>query len=238
MNRTLFIGDVHGCYDEMEKMLDIFGFVKGSDTVYFTGDLINKGPDSIRVIQTIVDNGFLCVKGNHEARLLKLVATPSELWTEKEKEMAKTIGEPEWIANVVKDWPLWRDTPQALLVHAGLEPGKTCVEDMDPNILLSIRTWDGKGENLNCKKDTAWFECVKWPKLVIFGHWAVKGLVDIPGFRGLDSGCVYGKFLSAFCPEENRLYKVPAAKVYSLPKIKKAKLIGAPISSSLSETAG
>ncbi len=220
MKRSIFIGDVHGCYDEMMKMLEQVRYTPGNDTVYFTGDLINKGPSSVKVIREILDNGFKCVLGNHEARLLQLATTPEELWTEKEKRMADILEDPFWIAEVVKKWPLWIDTPSALLVHAGLEPGKRNLEEMDTNVLLSVRTWDGKGENLNSPKDPAWFECVKWPKLVIFGHWAAKGLVDVPGFRGLDSGCVYGKSLSAYSPEEDRLYSVPASKVYTMIRVK------------------
>lgn len=221
MKRSIFIGDVHGCYDEMMKMLEQVRYTPGNDTVYFTGDLINKGPCSVKVIREILANGFQCVMGNHEARLLQLVQTPQNLWTEKEKRMADVLEDPFWIAGIVKKWPLWIDTPSALLVHAGLEPGKQKLEEMDANVLLSVRTWDGKGENLNSPTDPAWFECVKWPKLVIFGHWAAKGLVDIPGFRGLDSGCVYGKSLSAYSPEEGRLYSVTAAKVYTMIHVKR-----------------
>lgn len=215
MKRTIFIGDVHGCYDEMMKMLDTVRYTPETDSILFTGDLINKGPESAKVVREIVENGFRCVMGNHEARLLRLVKTPQELWTEKEKRMADVLRDPFQIADVVKNWPLWIDTPNALLVHAGLEPQKQKLEDMDPNVILSVRTWDGKGENLNSPTDPPWFSCVKWPKLVIFGHWAAKGLVNVPGFRGLDSGCVYGKSLSAYSPEEDKLYTVPAAKVYT-----------------------
>lgn len=221
MKRSIFIGDVHGCYDEMMKMLEQVRYTPGNDTVYFTGDLINKGPCSVKVIREILANGFQCVMGNHEARLLQLVQTPQNLWTEKEKRMADVLEDPFLIAGIVKKWPLWIDTPSALLVHAGLEPGKQKLEEMDANVILSVRTWDGKGENLNSPNDPAWFECTKWPKLVIFGHWAAKGLVDVPGFRGLDSGCVYGKSLSAYSPEEGRLYTVPAAKVYTMIHVKR-----------------
>ena len=215
MKRTIFIGDVHGCYDEMMKMLDAIHFTPGEDTVYFTGDLIGKGPQSFQVIQEIVKNQFLCVKGNWEAHLLKLISAPESEWTEKAKRMAATLEDPFWIANVVKEWPLWRDTPNALLVHAGLEAGKSKLEEMRPSVLLSVRTWDGVGEDMKSQTNPAWFECVTWPKLVIFGHWAAKGLVDVPGFRGLDSGCVYGKALSAYCLEEKKLYQVSSAKIYS-----------------------
>ena len=43
MKRTLYIGDVHGCADELSAIIDQFGFVRGSDTIYQTGDIINKG---------------------------------------------------------------------------------------------------------------------------------------------------------------------------------------------------
>ena len=130
--------------------------------------------------------------------------TPKSNWTEKQKKRFKALSLDEWvyIRDTVKNWPLWRDTPHALLVHAGLEPGKTRLEDMSPEVLLSIRYWN----------DKPWFEQVKWNKLVIFGHWAKMGFVNIPGFIGLDSGCVYGKALTAWCPEEDKFYSVPALR--------------------------
>lgn len=42
MKRTLYIGDVHGCAYELESIIDAFGFVEGSDSLYQTGDIINK----------------------------------------------------------------------------------------------------------------------------------------------------------------------------------------------------
>lgn len=228
MNRTLFVGDVHGCYDEMMEMIEKLRYEPDKDTLYFTGDLINKGPDSLKVIDEIVANKFLCVRGNHEAHLLNLVKTPEAIWTEKEKRMADLLKDPFKIADIVETWPLWRDTPNALLVHAGIEPGKDALEKMNPNVILSVRTWDGKGEILNSPNDPPWFECASWPKLVIFGHWAAKGLVNVPGFLGLDSGCVYGKSLSAYSLEEHKLYSVAAKKIYS--PIKKKPAVSAPIS--------
>lgn len=222
MKRTLFVGDVHGCYDEMMEMIEALHYDPANDTLYFTGDLINKGPDSLKVIDEIVANGFLCVQGNHEARLLQLVRTSEALWSEKEKRMAELLKDPFKIAEIVGRWPLWRDTPNALLVHAGIEPGKSELEKMDPNVILSVRTWDGKGENLNSPNDPPWFKCATWPKLVIFGHWAAMGLVNVPGFLGLDSGCVYGKALTGYSLEEKKFYSVPAKKIYSTIKKKSA----------------
>ena len=206
-SRTLYIGDVHGCADELERIVEAFGFVRGKDTLYQTGDVINKGPDMMRALRFVEDNGILTVRGNHEEHLIRAMELPESGWTEKQRARFAKLPMEEWayIVSVVKQWPLWRDTPHALLVHAGLEPGKARLEDMDPEVLLSVRYWN----------DQPWFEQIKWSKTVVFGHWAKMGFVNRPGIIGLDAGCVYGKKLMAWCPEEDRFYEVPAAREYT-----------------------
>ncbi|MCF0223409.1 MAG: metallophosphoesterase [Fibrobacter sp.] len=220
MKRTLYIGDVHGCADELEKIVDAFGYVRESDTLYQTGDIINKGPDMLRAIQFVQKNKILTVRGNHEEHLIRMMQTPECDWTLKQCARFARLPLDEWkyILEEVKTWPLWRDTPHALLVHAGLEPGKSKLEDMDPTVLLSIRLWN----------DIPWFEQVSWHKTVVFGHWAKMGFVKRPGFIGLDSGCVYGKELTAWCPEEDKFYHVPAAREYSPVKDKAKTALDAP----------
>lgn len=220
-SRTLYIGDVHGCADELERIVDAFGFVRGKDTLYQTGDIINKGPDMLRALKFIQKNGILTVRGNHEEHLIRMMATDESEWTEKQRARFSRLPLEDWryILDEVKTWPLWRDTPHALLVHAGLEPGKSRLEDMDPKVILSVRYWN----------DIPWFEQVNWHKTVVFGHWAKMGFVDRrPGFVGLDSGCVYGKKLTAWCPEEDKFYVVPAAREYSPVKDKAKTAIDAP----------
>lgn len=206
MNRTLYIGDVHGCADELEQIVSDFGYVPGSDILYQTGDIINKGPDTIRALKLVKELGILTVMGNHEARLLQALNASESTWTEKEHLRLDPLSleDRARIRIFVSTWPLWRDTPHALLVHAGLEPGKTDLRDMDQDVLLSVRLWNGE----------PWFEQIKWDKPVVFGHWAKMGFVNRPGFIGLDSGCVYGKELTAWCPEEDKFYTVKAKRVY------------------------
>ena len=219
-SRTLYIGDVHGCADELERIVDAFGFVRGKDTLYQTGDIINKGPDMMRALQFIKDNGILTVRGNHEEHLIRALELPESEWTEKQRGRFAKLSMEEWkyIADEVCTWPLWRDTPHALLVHAGLEPEKTRLEDMDPKVILSVRYWNEK----------PWFEQVSWPKTVVFGHWAKMGFVNRPGFIGLDAGCVYGKKLMAWCPEEDKFYEIPAAREYAPVKDKAKTALDAP----------
>jgi hypothetical protein len=96
-----------------------------------------------------------------------------------------------------------------------LEPGVPHPAAMRKNILVNIRTWDGHGDDLKSEANPPWFECVATEKTVVFGHWAKRGLIDLPRFKGLDTGCVYGKLLTGWCPEENRFYQAPARRAYA-----------------------
>lgn len=75
--RLIFIGDVHGAYDELKELLDKVKFdsTGGSDHVVFTGDVVAKGPKSSEVLdllRKLEDRGVgSCVRGNHDDRVLK-----------------------------------------------------------------------------------------------------------------------------------------------------------------------
>ncbi|KAK6008551.1 hypothetical protein QM012_000454 [Aureobasidium pullulans] len=68
--RLIFIGDIHGCKDELLKLLKTVEFNKETDKIIATGDVIAKGPDSPGVIDTLMSLDALSVRGNHEDRVL------------------------------------------------------------------------------------------------------------------------------------------------------------------------
>ncbi|GBU23940.1 bis(5'-nucleosyl)-tetraphosphatase [Fibrobacteria bacterium R8-3-H12] len=206
MSRTFFIGDVHGCVEELSELFEKFS-PNAEDKIYQTGDLINKGPDSPATVEFILKHNIKCVMGNHEAKLLQILSKPKQEQTLKELHFLENVQKPQWLADIVSKFPLWIDTGREILLHAGLEPGKKSLEEMNERDILTIRLWNGK----------PWYEQASFPgRIVIFGHWAMNGLVDFPHAKGLDTGCVYGKLLTGYCPEENKFYQVPAKKVYSV----------------------
>ncbi|EXF75924.1 calcineurin-like phosphoesterase [Colletotrichum fioriniae PJ7] len=69
--RLVIVGDVHGRASQLQKLLDKVSFDKDAgDHLVFTGDLVNKGPDSAGVVQLAMDLGASCVRGNNEDRVL------------------------------------------------------------------------------------------------------------------------------------------------------------------------
>jgi hypothetical protein len=215
--RRLIVGDIHGCADELAELLFRFKFMPGHDRLFTVGDVIGKGPKAREALELLKQFGALSVLGNHEQHLLDAAALPPARRTERHAFYLASLGRDRayWLDQIAT-WPLYIEEPDLLIVHAGLEPGVDHPSKMNRRLLTTIRTWDGKGENLNRQgEDPPWYECVKPGKTVVFGHWAERGLVDLPRFKGLDTGCVYGRELTAWCPEEKKFHHVTARKAYA-----------------------
>lgn len=207
MKRTIFIGDVHGCLKELTKMIDKIK-PKKKDRVILLGDLINRGPDPVGVVKYVYENDFECLMGNHEYEYLHLYKKNAYY-----KQLYKELGKK--LHNWIKKRPLWIEEKNFLAVHAGIAPDKP-LKKTKPTTLLFIRTWDQDKKGLSTS-GIPWYRFYKGEKPIIYGHWARKGLNIRHNTIGLDSGCVYGKFLSAYILEENKILQVQSEKVYYIP---------------------
>jgi serine/threonine protein phosphatase 1 len=208
--RTIVIGDVHGCIDELEDLLSTVG-VTQKDSIISVGDLVRKGPDSAAVIRWAMETPNLrCVLGNHELRLLtswlegEVPSRGSHDW-----EMYRQLGSSSYNAAMefIRSWPLWIDEDDFLVVHAGLDPRVPVMKDQSPHDLMTIR--------IPSESKNPWYEDYHQEKLVVFGHWSQPEPVVRPNAIGLDTGCVYGGKLTALVLPERRLVSVAAECAYS-----------------------
>lgn len=123
---TFAIGDIQGCFEELQKLLKKINFDPARDTVWFTGDLVNRGPKSLDVLRFIKSLGkrAVVILGNHDLHLLAIFysnASPS-----KEDTLQEILQAPDCLE--LCDWlrqqPLLHHDAQLgfTMVHAGLPP--------------------------------------------------------------------------------------------------------------------
>lgn len=112
MGRSIIVGDVHGCLDELEDLLAYVGFGR-SDRLYFVGDLVVRGPKPRGTLALVRKLGGVAVRGNHEDRLLRW--RKAEALDDHRRKVAKKL--PKKIAKQVAR--LHRDEEEAAPFHAG-----------------------------------------------------------------------------------------------------------------------
>lgn len=121
---TYVIGDVQGCYDELQELLHLIHYQPDKDRLWFTGDLVNRGPKSLQVLRFVKDlPNAVTVLGNHDLTLIALAHTKTSL---KHHTLHDILNAPDRteLLNWLSSRPLaYYDAIQAyLLIHAGLPP--------------------------------------------------------------------------------------------------------------------
>jgi bis(5'-nucleosyl)-tetraphosphatase (symmetrical) len=258
---------LQGCYAPLRRLLDAIDFQPARDRLWFVGDLVNRGPDSLACLRFVrsLGDAAVAVLGNHDLHLL-CVAEGAEK-RRKRDTIDAVLDAPD--RDELLDWirrrPLMHVEDGHVLVHAGLLPQwsvskarslagevelalrgpryRELLENMygdEPerwddrlrgfdrlrviiNAMTRLRVCDGEGAMVLAFKgepgeaSEAW---IPWfdvegrrsrDHVVVCGHWSALGVVVRPDLLSIDSGCVWGRALTAVRLGDRRVFDVPCA---------------------------
>ncbi len=260
---TYAIGDLQGCFIPLKKLLKKINFDPDKDKLWFVGDLVNRGPDSLGCLKFVKSLGKTAtvVLGNHDLSLLSYWYTgvkPSKLllpiWEDKEVEslihwlslqpLAHYDKKLDFLmvhAGIPSDWGLKRT------LRASNELQQIIQGKMSRYYFQNMwgdlpSKWNKKSQGIDrlryitnaltrmryCHQNGAldfehkgpvgshpdyllpWFRLNRKKKLpkVIFGHWAsLMGETCSEQYIAIDTGCVWGNYLSAYRLEDGQYFK-------------------------------
>lgn len=258
------IGDVQGCFKQLQSLLIKIQFDPKLDELWFCGDLVARGPDSLATLRFIrsLGNKAKTVLGNHDLHFLACVYGFAT--TDPKDQLDELLQAPDLpeLADWLQQLPLLHFEPERnfLLVHAGLAPGwdlqsalgtaaevsqvlKEAPEKLfavmygnTPALWSEVKTDEDRWrfainsctrmrfclsngalelkEKRHPEKVSTlipWYEFWKHKPhpQIFFGHWAsLMGYSPVEGIYALDTGCVWGNCLTAYCIETAQRYSV------------------------------
>lgn len=263
---TYCIGDVQGCFIELRQLLQLVAFDPAKDRLWFVGDLVNRGPNSLEALRFIKQlPNVKVVLGNHDFHLLALYHKATKTRSNDLEPIINAADSAELIDWLRKQPLLYHDLEfDCVLVHAGIYPFWTLAKAKEyahevENFLQKDNYADlfshmyGNKPNKWDDKLSGWRrirfiinsftrmrfcdisgqldfsfqgeigsqpeKLIPWFKMperknkdakIIFGHWAaLEGKVLEPNLYALDTGCVWGKSLTALRLDDKKLFQVP-----------------------------
>ena len=261
---TYAIGDIQGCYDPLQRLLDQLRFDPAHDKLWFVGDLVNRGPQSLEVLRFVKALGVsaITVLGNHDLHLLAMDAGHGRQHKGDTLDAVLAAPDRDELLHWLRHQRLaWRESDY-LLVHAGVLPGWT-VDDtlrlaaeaeaalqsddyreffgqmygnapsvwdesltgmarlrMIVNVFTRLRYCTPAGEldfHQKGAPGTQPAPLVPWFDMpgqqvteatIIFGHWSTLGLIARHNLIALDTGCLWGRDLTAVRLGDREVFSV------------------------------
>ena len=234
------VGDIQGCALEFDELLTRIRFDPQHDELWCLGDLVNRGPDSLEALRLWRDVGGHGLLGNHDIYALLAGARRKLRKADTLDSLFEAHDAEELLARLRRQPVLWHlqgggGSPSAWIVLAGIDLRwkhlhevaarvNSAPHDDDwlrgPEVAFATRvrccSADGRrcghsGPPKGCPPPyRPWDDFYDGDTLVVHGHWARRGFYRGVRTMGLDSGCVYGGELTAWCQDEDRLVRIPA----------------------------
>lgn len=118
------IGDIQGCYAELQQLLEVIRFDPAQDRIWLVGDLVNRGPDSLQVLRLVKSLGdnAITVLGNHDLHLLAVAIGEATLHRSDTLDEVLQASDRDELLAWLRHRPLLHTERDYVLVHAGLLP--------------------------------------------------------------------------------------------------------------------
>lgn len=260
---TYAIGDVQGCHGALQRLLDLIQFHPSCDRLWFVGDLVNRGPNSLGVLRYIRSLGSSArvVLGNHDLFLLAVAEGVVHLHAKDTIRDVLDAEDRHELLQWLRRRPLHHHEGSFFMIHAGLLPQWT-TQDADQlagevetvlrghgfrmflqslfhepvvrwspsltgvtrlvtvaRVLTRLRTCTTAGDISNFsgppeETPPGYFPWFRIPTrrsantTLITGHWAALGLHIETNLLAIDSGCVWGRQLTAVRLEDRSVFQV------------------------------
>jgi diadenosine tetraphosphatase ApaH/serine/threonine PP2A family protein phosphatase len=211
--RTIVVGDIHGCYQEL---LDLLNKVKlaNDDRVVAVGDLTVKGPSNLEVVELFrKDDRFSSVMGNHDLAVVRRWRNEPIPLKKVQESAYLELAANEQCLHYLANLPLVLELDGHVVIHAGLRP-RVPLSDQSIDDLTELRTL---GPDRRSRVGVPWYEEYNDSLFALFGHWPAAEPRRGPNALGLDTGCVYGYELTALILETGEIVSVPARQSYVRP---------------------
>ena len=214
--RLIAIGDIHGCPTEFEELLSKLDLHQ-HDRVILLGDLINRGPDSAKVIALARKHAKLSLLGNHELRLINYRKTGDPTHLKKsDYDTLKQLSSRDW--SYMNAMPLtYHDREHGIvLVHGGFLPGQPW-QQQPARVVTRIQVIDKEGaprKRSEAPNAPHWSELWSGPPFVVYGHTSRPDVSRLKWSLGIDTSCAMGGSLTACILPEKKLVQVKAREKY------------------------
>lgn len=121
---TYAIGDVQGCFEPLQRLLDSLRFSPATDRLWFVGDLVNRGPQSLEVLRFVKSLGdaAITVLGNHDLHLVMQAAGFGKASKEDTLDAVLAAPDRDDLLAWLRSCPLFHVEGEWAMVHAGLLP--------------------------------------------------------------------------------------------------------------------
>jgi serine/threonine protein phosphatase 1 len=213
--RLIAVGDIHGCHHEFSDLLGELD-LQGGDRLVLLGDLVNRGPDSRKVIDLARATGATSLLGNHELRLLKFRKTGDRKYMkEHDVETFDSLRPEDWA--YLEAMTLTFEEPElnTVFVHGGFLPGEPWQKQPAEVVTRIQVVEDGKPRKRADAPDApAWADLWGGPPFVVYGHTPRPEVYRLKWSIGIDTGCVLGGHLTAYILPERRILQVKARQRY------------------------